>query len=70
VSSMVSCLAVLSVEVVYSTVPLTNELKNVLCELNQNNVVRYSAILQHLGKMGYKLGCIICIKSYLPYINV
>lgn len=61
VSSMISWLTVCSVEVVYSTATLTNKLKNVLCELNRNNIVRYSAILQHLANKGYKLGCVVCI---------
>jgi hypothetical protein len=66
----ISCLAALSPEVMYSPAPLTDKLKNILRELNKNNIVGYSAILQHLSDMGYKLGCVVCIKSYLPYIYV
>lgn len=38
--------------------PLTDELKQVLRDLNKNNIIGYSAIMEHLGRKGYRVGCV------------
>jgi hypothetical protein len=44
------------VNLLWLAAPLTNELKDILRELNRNNIVGYDAILSHLAKKGYKMG--------------
>ena len=48
--------------------PLTDELKDVLRELNRNNVVGYDAILRHLSMNGFKLGYVMTSFSSLPLL--
>lgn len=53
---------------------LTEDLKNILRELNRNNIVGYDAILTHLHGKGYKLGYVtyiilICLALMLEQLR-